>query len=112
MSKTSISLNDLPPGKVQMADGRIVDRSSLYIKKNGNETQPTKPTQTKEEKRKDNFKKAATIVSGLSDLAGRLKDPGLNYTPSATSVKSGASRGASYINSFDEYDTEKGGVNG
>ena len=76
------------------------------------ETKPTKPPKTKAEKRQENFKKAATIVSGLSDLAGRLKDPGLNYTPSATSVKSGASRGASYINSFDEYDTEKGGVNG
>ena len=57
-------------------------------------------------KRKENFKKAATIVSGLSDLAGHLKDPGLSYTPSATSVRSGASKGASYIGSFDEYNTE------
>ncbi len=57
-------------------------------------------------KRKANLKKAATIVSGLSDLAGHLKDPGLDYTPSATPVRSGASKGASYIGSFDEYNTE------
>ena len=68
--------------------------------------------QNKAAKRKENLQKAATITSGLAKLAGDLKDPGLNYSPSATSVRSGASRGASYINSFDEYDTEKGGVNG
>ena len=73
---------------------------------NEEETKPTKPPKTKAEKRQENFKKAATIVSGLSDLAGHLKDPGLSYTPSATPVRSGASKGASYIGSFDEYNTE------
>ena len=57
-------------------------------------------------KRKANLQKAATITSGLSDLAGHLKDKGLDYTPSATPVRSGASKGAAYIGSFDEYNTE------
>ena len=60
----------------------------------------------KADKRKANLTKAATITSGLSDLAGHLKDKGLDYTPSATPVRSGASKGASYIGSFDEYNTE------
>ena len=48
----------------------------------------------------------ADVLSKAADLAGQMKDPGLGVHVSSGSVRSGASTGASYIGSFDEYNTE------
>jgi hypothetical protein len=73
----------------------------------GNEGSGSK-TETNDDtdKNKVSATKIADALGKASDVAGAMKDPGLGVSPTRTTVRSGASTGASYIGSFDEYNTE------
>ena len=55
--------------------------------------------------------KLAGALTSAGDAVSKLADPGLNYSPSASSVRSGASNGATTIDPWRSFSTESGSVN-
>ena len=89
-------------------------KSFATAAKSGKTILAKKSTTINREKKGIDSQQISKALAEARDLAGQMKDQGLSGTSSSnTDVrKSGASTGASYINSFDEYDTEKDGPNG
>jgi len=50
-------------------------------------------------------------LTGLGEAVNQLADKGLDYKPSATSVRSGASKGATTIDPWRSFTTESGSAN-
>ena len=81
-------------------------KSFVAAAKSGKTILAKKSTTTKTDKKGIDSQAISSALASAADLAGQMKDPGLGAHVSSGSVRSGASRGASYIGSFDEYNTE------
>ena len=73
---------------------------------NGNNT-----TTTNGDKQDVAETKASKILDAAIGLTDKLSDKGLNFTPSATPVRSGASNGAKTIDPWRAFKSENGQVN-
>jgi hypothetical protein len=73
---------------------------------NGNNT-----TTTNGDKQDVAETKASKILDAAIGLTDKLSDKGLNFTPSATPVRSGASTGAKTIDPWRAFKSENGQVN-
>ncbi len=93
-----------PPGMRQQGVGKSANNLNRH--KGTSTGTSNKKTSTTTTTSSDKSSKIADALGKASDLAGQMKDPGLGAHVSSGSVRSGASRGASYIGSFDEYNTE------
>ena len=62
-------------------------------------------------KSKVDLGKVGTALTGAGKAISDLKDTGLGYSPSATNVRSGASKGATTIDPWRSFTTESGSAN-
>ena len=81
-------------------------KSFVAAAKSGKTILAKKSTTTKTDKKGIDSQAISSALASAADLAGQMQDPGLGVSPERTKVRSGASTGASYIGSFDEYNTE------